>query len=130
VTFETTMTEPQQFSAELLRPAADVALVVAEGEIDIYTAPRLQVALDEGLEPGVQRLIVDLTEVPFIDSSAINVLVTTFRRLQELGAGLDVVGSRPSVLRVFKVTGLLDTFGFYASRQEALAARRELSPSE
>ena len=42
----------QQFHVELLCPAEDVAVVVAEGEIDLYTAPRLQETLDGGLGSG------------------------------------------------------------------------------
>ena len=124
------MTDRLRFSVELLRPAQDVALVVAEGEIDIYTAPRLQEALDECFSPEVRRLIVDLADVPFIDSSAISVLVTWFRRSRELGTHLCIAGAGPNVMRVFKVTGLLDTFSFYASREEALSATGEFSPTE
>ena len=86
------------------------------------TTPRFREALDAALTGGAQQLIVDLTGVSFIDSSGVDALVGTLRRLQSRGARLDVVGSRTNVMRVFKITGLIGIFGFYESRQEALAA--------
>ena len=81
------------------------------------------------MQSGARSLIVDLAEVPFIDSSGIDVLVEAFRHIHKDGMRLTVVCSRENVLRVFKVTGLLDLFAFYASREEALAAIDE-PPSE
>ena len=95
---------------------------MAEGDIDIYTAPQLQEALEKALENKSRRLIVDIASVPFIDSSGLTPLIVAVRRLLERGARLDIVGSQAAVTRVFKVTGLQDVFTFYATREEALAA--------
>ena len=116
------MAERSEFGVEVEHPVEDVAVVVVTGEVDLYTAQRLREALAEVHTSGARQLIVDLTGVPFIDSSGIDALVGTFRRLQGRGARLDVVGSRANVMRVFEVTGLLDVFAFHASREDALAA--------
>lgn len=116
------MAEEREFRVELLRPSEDVAIVVAEGEIDIFTAARLQEALEKAIDSKTRRLIVDIASVPFIDSSGLSPLIVAFRRLQERGARLDIVGGQPAVMRVLKVTGLTGVFSFYASREEALAA--------
>ena len=117
--------EQREFRAELLRPSGDAAIVVAEGEIDIFTAPRLQEALQEALQSGIRRLIVDITNVSFIDSTGLSVLIDASRRLQERGARLEIVGSQANVTRVFKLTRLEDVFAFYATREEASAATDE-----
>jgi anti-sigma B factor antagonist len=116
------LAEEREFRVELLRPSEDVAVVVAEGEIDIFTAPRLQEALTEALESKARRLIVDITSVSFIDSTGLSVLIASFNQLQQRGAGLGIVGSQASVMRVFRLTRLEDVFTFYATREQALAA--------
>jgi anti-sigma B factor antagonist len=121
------MDERPQFRVELLRLSDGVVVVAAEGEVDIYTAPRLKDALDQAFQDGAMRLIVDLTMVPFIDSTGLGVLVSEFRAAHARGAGIDIVCDRPNVVRIFKVTGLLGVFGFFASRTEALAAAPDMA---
>jgi anti-sigma B factor antagonist len=124
------MQESRRFRVALLWPRADLALIVVEGEIDIFTAPRLQESLDEGIDNGAQRLVVDLSAVPFIDSSGLGVFVSGVRRLQPQGGHVDLVCDRANVLRAFEVTGLLGVMGLYATREEALVAAGEPSPTE
>ena len=116
------MAENREFRVELLRPSKDVVVVVVEGEIDIYTAPRLEEALEEALEGEIRRLAVDMAHVSFIDAAGLGVLVGAVMRLKERGARLPIVGCQARVARAFKLTRLEDVFTFYASREEALAA--------
>ena len=116
------MDDSPQFGVELLRPIGDLAVIVVEGELDIYTAPQLAEALMTCIHAGALRLVVDLAAVPFIDSSGLGVLVIGLKRLQPRGGSLDIVCSRANVVRIFEVTGLLSIFGLHASREAALAA--------
>jgi anti-sigma B factor antagonist len=116
------MEERPQFRIQLLRPRANLAVVEVEGEIDIYTASQLGEALMTCIDEGALRLIVDLSAVPFIDSTGLGVLVSTLKRLQPRGGSLDIVCNRANVVRTFKLTGLLGVFGLHASREAALAA--------
>ena len=120
------MVDRPQFRTEVLRPTGDVAVVVVQGEVDLFTAPQLHEALISGIEDGVQRLIVDLSEAPFIDSTGLGVLVAALRRLQSRGGHVDVVCGRANVVRTFEVSGLLGAFGLYATREEALATARSM----
>jgi anti-sigma B factor antagonist len=116
------MVERPQFGVEILWPRVDLALIVVDGELDLCTAPKLEKALEEGIEKGAQRLVVDLSAVPFIDSSGLGALISGLKRLRPRGGSLDLVCSRANVVRTFKVTGLLGVLGLYAKREEALAA--------
>ena len=113
------MTEPQAFS---IRTASDGdAFVVAPtGEIDLSTAPELGSSL-EAAPPATRHVVVDLTEVSFIDSSGINVLLTGQRRLAEGGVGFRVVAPAGPVRRVFELTRLVDALGVVDSIGDALA---------
>jgi anti-sigma B factor antagonist len=113
------MTEPQEFS---IRTASrgDAFVVTPTGEIDLSTAPELGSSL-QAAPPAARHVVVDLSEVSFIDSSGINVLLTGRRRLAEGGAGLSVVVPPGPVRRVFELTQLVDALGVVDSIADALA---------
>lgn len=84
------------------------ARLVAAGELDATTAPVLREAI-EALETGEEPVIVlDLTEVTFIDSSGLQAITSSLRRLRGEGRQLQVAGASRSVRRIFEVTGLAD----------------------
>ncbi len=99
----------------------DRSIVTVVGELDIHAAPRLQEALDVVLDRQ-DAVVVDLSGVPFIDSTGLGVLVTTLKRVREGGGSLDVVAAAPRVLKVFAITGLDVVIPMHASLAEALAA--------
>ena len=72
------------------------------GEIDLDTAPRLRECLAS--LPG--DVVVDLTEVSFVDSQAIGLLVAEHKRRVAVGEHLAVTGSSPMALRAFEITGV------------------------
>lgn len=116
------MEERPQFRVGLERPADDIGVIVLEGEIDIYSAPQFKEVLITGIEDGAQRVIVDLTAVTFIDSTALGVLVSGAKRVRPRNGNLDIVCTDENILRIFEITGLNRIFGIYASRDEAVTA--------
>ncbi len=67
--------------------------------------------------------MLDLSDVTFIDSTAIGVLAGTVARLDEAGGGsLAVVSTHEKVLQIFEITGLDSVITVYGSREEALSA--------
>ncbi|HSZ04765.1 MAG TPA: STAS domain-containing protein [Solirubrobacteraceae bacterium] len=104
---------------------ADVVLLTVSGEIDYGGCPELRACIAEQIDAGRCRLIVDLSEVSFIDSMAIGVLVAAVARLRASGTGsLVAVCARQNerVLRIFDIAGVADVISLYRSRAEALAA--------
>jgi anti-sigma B factor antagonist len=86
--------------------------VIASGEIDLYTAPRLHselaaVVASAAPEP---RVIIDLSGVEFCDSTGMNVLLSCFRQVQELGGELELAAPQPAVRKILQVTGLDSVF--------------------
>lgn len=92
-------------------------VVAVGGEIDVYTAPTLRERLEAVLGSGVTKLCIDLTDVQFLDSTGLGVLVGTMRKMPA-GADLVVVCNRPHVLKVFEVTGLSKVFDIRHSIDE------------
>ena len=84
--------------------------VVAVGEIDASSAPQLADALDQLLESGADALIVDATDVTFLDSSGLRVLVRASKTVEAQGGTVVLDGMSPAVQRILEVTGLLEAY--------------------
>jgi anti-sigma B factor antagonist len=85
-------------------------VVTANGELDLYTAPRLQTELAALLRENVDRIVVDLSGVEFCDSTGMNVLLAAMKRAKEKGGVLELAAPRPAVRRILQVTGLDTVF--------------------
>lgn len=94
------------------------------GEIDVYTAPFVRERLDEAVREGRTNLIVDLTQVRFLDSTGLGVLVGRLKLTRSRGGSLRLVGSEDRVLKVFSITGLDKVFEIYPTLDEAVAAAK------
>jgi len=81
------------------------AVISVSGEVDAHAAPALSEALSEVTEPGA-RIVVDLTDVNFLDSTGLGVFVTALKHLRELDGSLALVITSPRVKKVFTLTGL------------------------
>lgn len=100
----------------------DVSVVKVGGEVDVYTAAQLRSVLDAEVESGRIRLVLDLEEVTFLDSTGLGVLVGRLKAVRNQSGWLRIVCSSDRILRVFRITGLDKVFGIHASLDEALAA--------
>lgn len=97
-------------------------VVEVAGEIDVYTAPRLREALTDLVEGGYHRLVVDVEQVDFLDSTGLGVLVGGLKRVRSHDGSLDVVCTRERLLKIFEITGLTKVFGIYATVEDAVGA--------
>jgi anti-sigma B factor antagonist len=103
----------------------EVALLVAGGEIDYDASPRLRECLADRIHAGKRHLVLDLSAVTFIDSTAIGVLVGAVMRLREQGVAgsLSVVCAEENrrVTRIFDIAGVDSLIALYRTREEALS---------
>ena len=85
-------------------------VVRAAGELDVNTAPELREQLTRLIGEDSRRIVVDLSEVSFVDSTALSVLVSALKRLRQADGDLELAAPNPSVRRVFEITGLTRLF--------------------
>jgi len=90
-----------------------------DGEVDVYTAPRLKEELVSIIEGGCGHVIVDLENVAFIDSSGLGVLVGALRRARERDGSVRIVCTRENILKIFRITGLDKVFPIFSDASEA-----------
>src|SRR5690242_2626260 len=101
--------------------AAGTAMIVAAGgEIDYASSSKLRDLLASAIHPDGAPLVVDLTDVTFIDSTAIGVLASTVSRIGEMECQMAIVCANPRVVRIFQMVGLDQMVGIYDTRREAL----------
>ena len=101
-----------------------IEVVTVEGEIGIYTAPRLRELLIDLAGTNNYRLVVDLEKVGFLDSTGLGVLVGGLNRVRPHDGWLDLVCTQERILKIFKITGLTKVFGIYQTVDQAIAARK------
>jgi anti-sigma B factor antagonist len=104
------------------RPSGERTVVRVAGEIDVYTAPVLREELTRLSDAGHNDLVVDLTEVPFMDSTGLGVLVGALKRVKTHGGELSLVIDQEKVLKVFRITALTQVFPIFETVDEALGA--------
>jgi anti-sigma B factor antagonist len=101
-----------------------VEVVDVEGEIDIYTAPRLRELLIDLVSKNNYQLIINLDKVGFLDSNGLGVLVGGLKRVRAHDGSLDLVCTRERILKIFKITGLTKVFGIHETVDQAIAAAK------
>jgi anti-sigma B factor antagonist len=89
------------------RSSGDATVVVVRGEIDMATAPQLRNTLNELVDGGASRLVLDCRGLDFLDSSGIGVLIAVRKRLGDDGA-MTLEAPKPHVRKVLELTGVID----------------------
>jgi anti-sigma B factor antagonist len=104
------------------RTADGCTVVAVAGDVDISTSPELRSALAETTRAGARAVVVDLTDVPFLDSTALGVLVGAYTTLRNSGGRLALVNDHEGVLKVLRITALHDVLGVHPTLDKAIAA--------
>jgi len=98
------------------RPSVELA-----GPLDLNAAAAFKEALIEALREGARRVVVDLSDVTFIDSTALGVLAAGITRLNQIDGTLEVVCPNQEIRRIFEVSGLDHILAISTSPDEGAA---------
>jgi anti-sigma B factor antagonist len=112
----------QLFDVSAERLGDGLGVVHVSGEVDMYTAPQLKQSMLTLIDEGASRVVIDLSAVTFIDSTALGVLIGGVRRLHSGGGAMALVVTGRPVQRVLSITGLDRVFTIHATLDEAVAA--------
>ncbi|HKU68206.1 MAG TPA: STAS domain-containing protein [Candidatus Baltobacteraceae bacterium] len=99
------------------------------GSLDLATAPSLRAALIEAANEGKHDIIVDLTELEFLDSTGLGALIGAHRRALENGGRVRLIVREGPISRLLNITGLMRIFAVYASLDAALNDRDRIVAS-
>jgi len=101
-----------------------IEVIDVQGEIDMYTAPRLRELLIDLVSKGSCQLVVNLDKVGFLDSTGLGVLVGGLKRVRAHDGSLDLACTQQPILKILKITGLTEVFGIYETVDQAIAAAK------
>jgi anti-sigma B factor antagonist len=115
---------PPEFSltSEPIDADGGVVAVAVSGEIDLFTAPELKAAIADAVDGGSTRIVVDLTQTTFLDSTALGVLIGAVKRLRSSEGALSIVNTDATIAKTFEITGLDQIFTIRPTRNEAVEA--------
>src|SRR3954451_23861528 len=102
-----------------------LTIVEVEGEIDVYTAPRLRELLIDLVNKGNFHLLVNMEKVDFLDSTGLGVLVGGLKRVRAHDGSLELVCTQERILNIFRITGLTKVFGIFDSVDDAREHRKK-----
>ena len=118
------------FEVSIDEHAKSYSIVAVRGEVDLHTAPKVQHAIErasgangepDGGPNGVGAVVVDISGVSFMDSTALSSLVRSKDSLDKQGISLRLAAPSGAVERIFSVTGFRDYFDVFPSREAALS---------
>ncbi|MCI3242292.1 STAS domain-containing protein [Streptomyces sp. 7R016] len=107
-------------SVEVSLPAQDVALITVKGYLDVDTATEFEHHLANQLHHGRRHFLLDLSEVPFMDSSGLRIILHVYQEARELPGSVHIISPTPAVQRVLDLTGVSITVPVSQSAEEAL----------
>jgi len=119
---EVTAMDASDFRLEEDQPRPGTLVVSVHGDLDLHSADRLGDLLVAAVDRGVSLLVVDLSDVEFVDSQGLGALLRGTRRF---GAGKErfrLVVPAPEIRRVFEITALDQVFALDESREAAITA--------
>jgi len=96
-------------------------IIIVRGEIHVSTAPQLMQGLSAAIDGGKTAVVLDMSGVEFIDSTGLSVLLNGLRLITQMHGRMALVCTNPTVLRLFQITSLDDTFDIFGERASAIA---------
>jgi anti-anti-sigma factor len=103
------------------RHTGDALVLAIRGEIDLHNSPELRGAmLDLMSRTNPKRLVLDLGQVPYMDSSAIAVMVEALQKLRKIGGRVFLLNLQPRVKGLLEIARLVSIFTLAKDEQEAL----------
>jgi anti-sigma B factor antagonist len=99
------------------------------GEVDLYTAPELKQELHRLVGEGATRIVIDMSETTFIDSTTLGVLLSVVKRVRPEGGAVVLVCPDRNVRRIFEITLLDRVFSIVDTLDEAFAELASSAPA-
>lgn len=103
------------------RQVGAAVIIDIKGDVDLYTSPEVRKVILEWIKEGkVEKVIVNLSGVPYIDSSGVGSLVEALQWANRQGRAFSLFGLTPRARAVFELARLDKVFRIFATEEEAL----------
>ena len=107
-----------------MRTEGGIAVLGVAGEIDVYTAPEFKSAINRAIESGTTDLVIDLSQVSYMDSSGFGTLLGATKRVRPKGGSINLIGCSEAIERMMRITRLDTVFNLFSTVDEAASRIR------
>lgn len=106
-----------------VREVSSVPVMDLDGEVDVYTYPQLNEAINKVINDNKHHIVINLEKVKYIDSTGLGVLASSANKISPKNGMLHVICNQSQIKKIFIVSGLLEkNFKLYDAESEAIAA--------
>jgi anti-sigma B factor antagonist len=116
------MTSSPNPSVEMAPKGKKDNVLPLEGEIDLHVSPRISASLGAMIDEKPKQVVVDLSNVTYIDSSGLAVLIEGMQNVEAYGGKFALAGLQASVRPIFEIARLDQVFRIFPDTEAALAA--------
>jgi len=92
-----------------------------KGEIDLHVSPSVTASLNEMIEKKPKRVVVDLSDVSYIDSAGLAALIQAMQKVEGYGGKFMLAGLQETVRSIFEISRLDQVFQIFPDADAALA---------
>lgn len=85
-------------------------VVKPDGEVDIYTSPKMKEVLIDSLKEKDADILIDCNNLEYVDSTGLGVLISVLKRVRESGNNIIITNLKPNIRKLFDITGLDKVF--------------------
>ncbi|MDX5421973.1 MAG: STAS domain-containing protein [Hymenobacteraceae bacterium] len=107
----------------------DISIIKVAGELDANTAVVADNSFTEAIATVPSVIVVDLTELQYISSAGLGVILAAFHECRSKGIHLLFFGLQPKTKNVLEILGLEKVITIFRTREEALQAARNITGS-
>lgn len=94
-----------------IKREAEKILIKLAGEADVYASPEMKEELYKLLEEKPKSIVIDCSELNYIDSTGLSILIGLLKRQKEHGGDVQLLSLQPHVRKIFNITSLDKVFG-------------------
>jgi anti-anti-sigma factor len=98
----------------------DVKVVRFEGKLDTNTTPEAETTLNQAVEQGASKILIDFKDLDFVSSAGLRILLATAKKLGTQGGALRVCSLNETVRDIFDISGFSTLLRVFEDEQEAL----------
>jgi len=113
-------TKAAALEQDLQREREDIVEVAPKGDLDMASVSQMK--LQDHLNAGRIKLVLDLESIEYIDSAGLGEIVRAMKRAREAGGDLRLCGVHGQVGKIIEITGLNKAIAVYSTREEAVAS--------
>jgi anti-sigma B factor antagonist len=100
----------------------DISVLSLTGSLDTNTSKEAEDQINKLLDEGTTKLLIDLTELDYISSSGLRILLSTSKKLKSSGREMRICGLNEIVNEVFEISGFTMIFKIFKTEEEAIAS--------